>query len=78
MKIGLLICFLAFPLCFLFSQNNVGIGTAIPNPTSLLELQANDKGLLVPRMSALQRLAIVNPANGLMVYDTDSACFFLL
>ncbi|MFY9310041.1 MAG: hypothetical protein WAQ28_13425 [Bacteroidia bacterium] len=63
-----------------FSQNNsVGIGTLSPNPSSLLDIDAspdNNKGLLIPRLTAVQRLSIVSPANSLMVFDTDSACFF--
>lgn len=63
-----------------FSQSNsVGIGTLSPNPSSLLDIDAspdNNKGLLIPRLTAVQRLAIVSPANSLMVFDTDSACFF--
>lgn len=59
-----------------FAQNNVGIGTAVPNQSALLELQATDRGFLVPRVTALQRNAIANPANALLVFDTDSGCFF--
>jgi len=59
-----------------FAQNNVGIGTPSPDASAILELTANNKGFLVPRMSATQRLAIANPANALLVFDTDSACFF--
>lgn len=58
------------------AQNNVGIGTPAPDASSLLELQSNDRGLLVPRMTAVQRNAIANPANALLVFDTDSGCFF--
>lgn len=64
---------------FLFvssAQNNVGIGTPNPDVSAILELQSTQRGVLVPRMSATQRLAIVNPANALLVFDTDSACFF--
>jgi trimeric autotransporter adhesin len=32
--------------------------------------------LLVPRMGSTQRAAIVNPANGLMVFDTNQQCFY--
>ena len=59
-----------------FSQNNVGIGITNPDPSSILELSSNQKGLLIPRLTAVQRTSIPSPANGLMVYDTDSACFF--
>ena len=63
-----------------FSQNNnVGIGTLSPKPSALLDVDAspaNNKGVLVPRITALQRLAIPAPANSLLVFDTDSACFF--
>src|SRR5579862_3813931 len=62
---------------FAFSQNqNVGIGTTTPDPSALLELKAVDKGMLTPRLNTAERLAIVNPATGLLVYDTDFQCFY--
>lgn len=60
----------------LFSQNNVGIGTNTPDASSKLDIVATDKGLLVPRVTTAQRLAIVSPANGLLVYDTSLSCFY--
>lgn len=63
-----------------FAQNNnVGIGTLTPAPSALLDVDAspaNNKGVLIPRMTATQRLAISSPANSLLVFDTDSSCFF--
>lgn len=62
-----------------FSQNNnVGINStgSLPDPSAALDIVAFDKGLLIPRMTTVQRNSIPNPANGLMVYDTDSLCFF--
>lgn len=58
------------------AQNNIGIGTSTPDSSAMLEILSNDKGLLVPRMSATERLAIPSPANALLVYDTDSMCFY--
>ena len=58
------------------AQNNVGIGTTTPDPSAILELEATDKGILVPRMTTAQRTAIVAPANSLLVYDTDVECYF--
>jgi hypothetical protein len=60
----------------LFAQTNVGIGTTTPNPTAKLDITANDKGVLIPRLTSAQRLSIVNPATGLLVYDTNVNCFF--
>ena len=60
----------------LFAQDNVGIGTNAPDASALLELLSTNKGVLVPRMTTVQRLAIVTPANGLLVYDTNFDCFF--
>lgn len=59
-----------------FGQNNVGIGTTTPEPSAILEMEATDKGVLVPRMTTAQRLAIVAPTEGLMVYDITVDCFF--
>ena len=60
----------------LSGQNNVGIGTTAPNANSILELQSTTQGVLVPRMTSVQRIAIAVPTEGLMVYDIDVDCFF--
>ncbi len=68
------------PVSICFSQNNnIGIGTLTPAASALLDVDAwpaNNKGILIPRMTALQRIAIPAPANSLLVFDTDSSCFF--
>ncbi len=55
---------------------SVGIGTNTPDSSAILDLNSTDKGVLVPRMTAAQRKAIVQPAKGLLVYQTDSAYGF--
>jgi len=62
----------------LSAQNNAGLGTTTPNASSILELQSTTQGVLVPRMTAVQRLAVTVNATteGLLVYDLDSLCFF--
>lgn len=52
-------------------KDNVGIGTAKPDQSALLDLSSQTKGLLIPRMSLQQRGSIQAPANGLMIYQTD-------
>ena len=49
-----------------------GIGTATPDASAKLEVASTNKGFLPPRMTAIQRAAIVSPANGLLVYQTDA------
>ncbi len=76
---NLIVVFLIFTFfgAKLFSQSNVGISEnpIVPHPSSLLELRSDNKGLLIPRMTTAQRLTIVNPADGLLVFDTDLSCF---
>ena len=57
--------------CVLAAQN-VGIGTSAPTASAQLEMSSTSKGFLPPRMSKLQRDAIINPAEGLMIYNTTS------
>jgi hypothetical protein len=66
----LLVCF-GLPA---FSQS-IGINTNNPDPSSLLELHDTTKGVLLPRMNTQQRLAIQNPAQGLLIYNIDIRCF---
>lgn len=69
-KITSLLFFLLTMISQLWSQNNVGIGTTTPDSSAILELQSNNQGFLMPRMSTSQRLSITQPANGLLVLDT--------
>lgn len=71
-KVYFLVAALFFTIKFTYAQNeNVGIGTLTPHPSAVLELAADDKGLLVPSLSTLQRIGIQNPEDGLLVYDQD-------
>ncbi|WP_294677844.1 hypothetical protein [uncultured Fluviicola sp.] len=65
-----------FGLNAAYAQNNVGIGTTTPNANAILEMQSTTQGVLVPRMTTIQRNAIAAPSEGLLVYDTDVNCFF--
>lgn len=62
-------------LCFISSLNaqRVGINTATPDASAALDITATDKGMLPPRMTMAQRDAIVSPATGLLIYQTDAA-----
>ena len=47
----------------------VGIGTATPNASSMLDITSLDKGFLPPRMDTAARDLIVAPAAGLLIYN---------
>ena len=51
----------------------VGISTApaTPDPSAMLDIKSQDRGLLVPRMTEAQRDAISAPAHALLIYQTD-------
>ncbi len=57
-------------------SQSVGLNNATPDASSILDLTATDRGLLIPRMTSAQRLAITTPANGLLVFDTDIGEFY--
>lgn len=65
-------------LLFAFSAKaQVGIGTSTPDASAQLEILSTSKGLLIPRLSLVQRNDINNPANGLLIYQTnDSPGFY--
>ena len=65
-----------------FAQNNVGIGTNLPNPNAILDLDppAKDKGFLTPRLNQAQRVALGaalgNNDKGLLVFDPIDILFY--
>lgn len=50
----------------------VGIGTTTPNASAALEIVSTGKGVLIPRITSAQRTAIATPAEGLMIYQTNT------
>ncbi|MDA9563737.1 tail fiber domain-containing protein [Flavobacteriales bacterium] len=60
---------------------NVGINTSgvAPDVTAMLDIESTTKGLLIPRMTTIQRNAIGSPGSpttGLLVFDTDLTAFY--
>lgn len=80
--------FLSF--CFLFgsfcavAQNSVGIGVTNPNKNAVLELVSptHNQGLLVPKLTTLQRTdatfvaGLTATDKGLLVFDSDISKFY--
>ena len=56
-----------------FSGGSMSVGTNTTSPVcAVLELASETQGLLIPRMTQEQRLAINTPIPGLLVYCTNS------
>lgn len=52
-------------------SGQVGISTDNPDSSAELDVSSTKKGVLIPRMTQPQRLAIDNPATGLLVFQID-------
>ncbi len=50
----------------------IGIGTTAPLQSSILAINSTNKGILIPRMTSAQRIAITSPATGLLIYQTNN------
>jgi len=50
----------------------VGVGTASPEASAILEATSTSKGFLPPRMTTVQRDAIISPVEGLVIYNTSN------
>ncbi|MEI6142508.1 MAG: hypothetical protein WCP85_24745, partial [Mariniphaga sp.] len=57
---------------------NVGINDdgSTPDNSAMLHIKSTSKGLLIPRMTETERNAIVNPADGLLIYQTNATYGF--
>ena len=58
-------------------NNSIGIGNTILHNTALLDLSSTTKGFLPPRMTTTERTNIVDPAIGLIIYDSTVNKLFI-
>lgn len=60
-----------------FSQSfSINTDGSSAHNSAILDIKSTTKGLLIPRLTTVQKLAIVNPAEGLKIYDTDTKTFW--
>ena len=78
MKYSLSIFFLLISMHFASAQ--IGINNSNPDDNSVLDIQATNKGLLIPRLSTTQREAMSTGtgfSQGMMVYDITLDILFV-
>ena len=58
------------------AQVAINADTSSPAISAMLDVKSTSKGMLVPRMTATQRDAISNPANGLLIFCTTNNQYY--
>jgi len=76
MKKLLFLLFLAFGHNA-YTQVAINTDASAPDNSAMLDVKSTGKGFLPPRMTIAQRGAIVNPANGLLVFCTDDGNLYV-
>lgn len=69
------ICILVFESS-IFGQVAVNTDGSDPDGSSMLDIKSTNKGMLIPRMTESEILAIPNPVNGLLVFNTNNNKFY--
>ena len=76
-KINLSVSFCIIYLWTLSTFSQVGIGTTNPDPASILDISSTTQGVLTPRMTSTERIGILAPSQGLLVFDIDENHFYV-
>lgn len=66
-------------IAFTISSQNIAItddNSYTADPSAMLDVKSLTKGMLVPRMTSVQRTSISSPATGLLVFDTNENAFY--
>ena len=64
----------AFPF-LMFAQVKIGDNSSLIDSNSILELESNNKVLVITRLSQLE-IDALNPLEGALVYNTDTECVY--
>ncbi len=60
----------------IYAQIGISATNTPPNASAMLDVGSTTKGLLPPRMTSAQRTAIASPADGLLVFDTNTQSYW--
>ena len=71
-----LIAFVIILASTLRGQVAINDNGSVPAAGAMLDVKSTNKGVLIPRMTAVQRAGISVPATGLLVYQTDASAGF--
>ncbi len=73
------IAFIGLSVCITSNVSAQGVGInpsgTPPDPSAMFDVSSTTKGTLITRMTTSQRDAILNPAEGLVIYNTDCKTF---
>lgn len=53
---------------------SINLDGSNPDPSSILDVKSTNKGMLLPRLNTTERDGIMNPATGLIIYNTTINC----
>jgi len=73
----ILLSTIAMLACFV-SMAQVAINTdgSLPDNSAMLDVNSTDKGMLIPRMTSVQRDEIISPATGLLIFCYDDNKYY--
>ena len=58
-----------------YAKSQVGFNNPLPDASSVVDIKASDRGILIPRLTTVQRAAMFfsapQEANGLLLFDLD-------
>lgn len=74
-KSFLFLTFLLLNSILLFSQVAINNDGSAPDPSAMLDVKSTEHGILIPRISTLDRNLIQSPATGLIIYNTNTNNF---
>ncbi len=72
MRQTLLVAYLMFSFELITSQVSINTTGNSADPSSMLDVADTERGLLIPRLTLVQRDGIMMPANALLIYQTDN------
>jgi hypothetical protein len=75
-KITVLIAII-FPAVMLAQSVSINADATAPDSSAMLDIKSDSKGLLMPRLTTLQRTSIAGPALGLTVFDKNTYSYWI-